>query len=165
MTDRQRRLRNFKALRRTLLVVTFILSLPLICLGQQVRPDKTRKATRAIRKMEDKWTRAVLHRDVKSMDRLLANEYIGVGSNGEVRDKTQTPTDFRSSPLGFDVIALGDFDLRVEGDLYVISGRVRMRVVAEDQSLAHQYRYVKVYVKRRWRWQVIALHMMRLIQE
>jgi len=148
-------------MRRVLLVATFIFIVPTLILCQ-ARPDSTARAARALMRMENRWVRAVLRHDVKTMDRLLAEEYIGVGSDGEVKDKAQTMADFRAATRGFSSVDLDDFDLSVDGDSYVVSGRARVKVRLEDHDLDQQFRYSKVYVKRRGRWQVIALHMNRL---
>jgi ketosteroid isomerase-like protein len=142
-------------MRRILLVATFIFAVPALVLCQ-VRPVSTAKAARALMRMESRWVRAVLRHDVKTMDRLLADEYIGVGSDGLVKDKAQTMADFRAATRGFSSIDLDDFDLSVNGDSYVVSGRARIKVRLEDHDLSQQFRYSKVYVKRRRRWQVIA---------
>jgi hypothetical protein len=151
-------------MRRILIVATFIFTLPapVLC---QARPDSAAKAASALMRMEGKWVRAVLRHDVKTMERLLADEYMGVGSNGEVKDKAQTIADFRAARRGFSSIDLDDFDLRVEGDSYVVSGRARVKVRLEDHDLDQEFRYAKVYVRRRGRWQVVALHMTRLGEE
>jgi ketosteroid isomerase-like protein len=148
-------------MKRILLVATFIFTLPtpVLC---QAYPDNTAKVARALMKLEDKWARAVLRHDVKAMDRLLADEYIGVGSGSVVKDKAQTMADFRAATRRFSSIELGDFNLRADGDSYVVSGRARVKVKGEDHDLNEQFRYVKVYVRRRGQWQVIALHITRM---
>lgn len=124
---------------RILLVATFILSLQMAALCQ-ARPDHTVKA------------------------RLLADEYIGISSNSEVKNKAQAMTDFRAAPRSFSSIDLDDFNLRADGDSYVISGRARVKVRWEDHDLNQQFRYAKAYVRRRGRWQVIALHMIGVVK-
>lgn len=146
---------------RILLVATFIFALPASALCQ-AHPDNTARMARALMKLENRWVRAVLRHDVKTMDRLLADEYLSVGSDGEVRDKPRTMADFRSSSLSFAAIKLDNFSLRVEGDMYVVSGRAIVKFKTEGRNLGGQFRYAKTYVKRRGRWQVISMHTTRL---
>ena len=150
-----------------LIVLAFAVSMPSFAHGGQSQhsADDTARVVQAVMKLERKWVSAILRHDVKTMDRLLADDFIGVGSGGVVRDKIQTMADFRSSPASFTAIDLDEFNFRVDADSYVMSGRARVKVRLEDQELSQQFSYSKVYVKRRGRWQIIALHMARLTEE
>lgn len=148
-------------MKRILLVAAFTLCLPLAALCQQVRPENIAKAARAIMKMEGKWVRAVLRHDVKTMSRILADDYIGVSSGGEIKDKAQTMKDFKSAALSFSAMDLSDFDLHAEGEMYIVTGRALVKATVGSRDLDGHFRYAKTYVKRRGRWQVLALYITR----
>ena len=152
-------------MKRILFVAIFIVALPLATFCQQPYPNNAAKTARALMKQESRWVRAVLRHDVRTMDKLLAYDYVGVSSGGDVKNKAQTMADFRSAPVRFLEIKLDDFNLRVEGDSYVVSGRAKVKARVGDQVLFQQFRYAKIYVKRRGRWQVIEMHMTHVTEE
>ena len=75
-------------------------------LGQQQIASKDQKssAEQAIRQLDSERIQAQIGADTVALDRIYADDFIGVGPSGTVRNKAQVITDFTSGSLKFQSI-------------------------------------------------------------
>ena len=118
------------------------------------RGGNTSKALVQVMKLEGRWVRAVMRRDVKALGRILADDYVGAGSDGEIHNKAQTLAELRSAPVGFKSFTQDGFDVRFDGDTATVTGRATVTVLLEDEAVSTLFSYTRVYVRRKGRWQV-----------
>src|SRR5215207_11479455 len=103
---------------RAFVIAAFVLSFSTHAPGRSPRQrgGDTSKALVQVMKLEGRWVRAVMRRDVKALGRILADDYVGTGSDGEVHDKARTLAELRTAAVGFESLKPYDFDVRVDGD-------------------------------------------------
>lgn len=83
----------------------------------------------------------------------LADDFIFTGTTGEVKNKPQFIELIK--PLHFVGNIINDnLQAQVFGDTAVVTGRI---MKAKDNVIVEQFRYTSRYVKRKGRWQVLAL--------
>jgi beta-lactamase regulating signal transducer with metallopeptidase domain len=104
---------------------------------------------------------ANIARDTSVFERLLADDYIGTGPNGEVTNKAQDIAEVKRQDLTITKAEIDDFRARVDGNSAVANflGTVFFTANGEDSTV--QYRYTCSFIKRNGRWQIIAIHMSR----
>jgi len=102
-------------------------------------------------------------RDAASMDRMLADDYMGTGTDGSVWTKDQilelVKSDERSSAVS------DDWKVRVYGDVVVVMGRYTFKMQLEGKEVTGQERFTDTWVKRAGRWQCVAAHASRITQK
>ena len=76
-----------------------------------------------IRKLDNERIQAQIHADAASLERIYADDFIGVGPSGTVRTKPQVISDFRSGDLRFQSITTDDVRVRVYGNAAVVRRR------------------------------------------
>src|SRR6186713_1665022 len=76
-----------------------------------------------IRKLDNERIQAQIHADAVALDRIYADDFIGVGPSGRVRTKAQVISDFTSGDLKFQSITTDDVQVRVYGNAAVETGR------------------------------------------
>jgi ketosteroid isomerase-like protein len=108
-----------------------------------------------VMRLEGRWVKAVMRRDVKALGRILADDYVGTGSDGEVHNKAQTLAELKSAAVGFKSFKQDGFDVRFDGGTATVTGRATITVLVEDAEVSGRFTYTRVYVRRRGRWQVI----------
>jgi len=98
-------------------------------------------------------------RDTSVFERLLADDYIGTGPNGEVANKAQDIAQVKRQDLTITKIEIDDFRARIDGNSAVTNflGTIFFKAHGEDSSV--QYRYTLSFVKRNGRWLLLASHM------
>src|SRR5829696_1925022 len=141
---------------RAFVIAAFVLSFPTHAPGRQARRQggDTSKALVQVMKLEGRWVKAVMRRDTKALGRILADDYVGTGSDGEVHDKAQTLAELRSATVGFKSFTQDGFDVRFDGDTATVTGRAAVTVLVEDEAVSTLFTYTRVYARRKGRWQV-----------
>jgi len=90
---------------------------------QSARGNHRTSVEEAIRKLDNERIQAQIHADATALDRIYADDFIGVGPSGRVRTKPQVISDFTSGDLKFQSITTDDVQVRVYGNTAVETGR------------------------------------------
>ncbi len=139
-------------------VVTF--SVAAIASGQEhgaIR-DPRMMVEQAIRKLDNERIQAQIHADAAALERIYADDFIGVGPSGTVRTKPQVISDFTSGDLKFQSITTDDVRVRVYGNVAVETGRSTMNGQDKGNTVPHDTRFTRVWVKQEGRWRLVANH-------
>lgn len=108
-----------------------------------------------MRELETHWQEALTRRDVAMLDRLMAEDYVLTTVSGEVVNKARVLAEVKSSNATPEVRNT-DVTVRVYGDVAVVTGLVLIFGRFNNQDVRTQSRYMKVYVKRKGQWRVVA---------
>src|SRR6187399_498753 len=112
----------------------------------------------ALRQLDQERIQAQIGADAAALDRLYAEDFIGIGPSGTVRTKAQVIADFTSGSLRFQSITTDDVRWRVYGDTAVETGRSTMNGQDRGKTVPRDNRFTRVWVKRLGRWQLVANH-------
>lgn len=111
-----------------------------------------------IRKLDDERIQAQIHADAAALDRLYADDFVGVGPSGTVRTKPQVIADFTSGTLKFQSITTNDVQVRVYGNTAVETGQSTMHGDDKGKTVPENTRFTRVWVKQHGRWVWVANH-------
>src|SRR6516162_9069894 len=111
-------------MRRTLVIAVLGLTAPSIALGQKQSASGNQRSSveQAIRRLDNERIQAQIGADVVALDRIYADDFIGVGPSGTVRTKTQVISDFTSGDLKFQSITTDEVQIRVYENAAVETG-------------------------------------------
>lgn len=119
----------------------------------------------AVKQIEGKYADAVKRQDTLALGNILADDFIAISSRGEVRNKAQEIADIKASPdFAVEAFELDHLNVRVFKGTAVVIGRSKLKVSYKGQSSTSQFRYTRVYLKRRSGWQAIAQQLTRILQ-
>src|SRR5437588_4752718 len=115
-------------MRWTLVIAVLPLTLTSIALGQEQSANRDQRSSveQAIRQLDNERIQAQVHADAAALERIYADDFIGVGPSGTVRTKPQVISDFTSGDLKFQSITTDDVRVRVYGNAAVETGRSTM---------------------------------------
>ena len=116
------------------------------------------KVEQMIRKLDDERIQAQIHADAGALERIYADDFIGVGPSGTVRTKPQVISDFTSAALKFQSITTDDVRIRVYGNAAVETGRSTMIGQDEGKIVPRDTRFTRVWIKQQGRWRLVANH-------
>lgn len=146
-----------------LLVALVITAVPSIILCQTVRnPLDTQKgAAQEVLKTEQEQREAYLQRDITKIERFVADEFIF--TNGRDIGNKKALITFLKSAQADPTLTLTAEETRVaiNGDTAIVTGRRVERRRREDnnrEGVAYA-RYMRTYIKRQERWQLLAEHL------
>jgi len=148
-------------------IAVVILGAMSIAFGQRqgARRDKT-SVEQAIRRLDNERIQAQVHADATALDRIYADDFIGVGPSGTVRTKPQVISDFTSGDLKFQSITTEEVQVRVYGNTAVETGRSTMTGQDKGKDVPRDTRFTRVWVKQRGRWRLVANHYsIRIMQQ
>jgi len=122
------------------------------------RRDENRVVEQAIRKLDNERIQAQIHADAAALERIYADDFIGVGPSGTVRTKPQVISDFTSGDLRFQSITTDDVQVRVYGKAAVETGRSTMDGQDKGKTVPRDTRFTRVWIKQQGRWRLVANH-------
>ena len=145
---------------RTLVVSVLVLAASAMAQvpKQSVGKEQRSSVEQAIRKVDDERIQAQIHADAAALDRLYADDFIGIGPSGTVRAKPQVISDFTSGHLKFTSITTEDVRVRVYGNTAVETGRSIMDGNDQGKTVPRDNRFTRVWVKQQGRWRLVANH-------
>ena len=117
----------------------------------------------ALKQLDQERIQAQIGADAAALDRLYAEDFIGIGPSGAVRAKAQVIADFTSGNLRFQSITTDDVQWRLYGDTAVETGRSTMDGQDRGKTVPRDNRFTRVWVKRLGRWQLVANHYSLLV--
>jgi uncharacterized protein (TIGR02246 family) len=147
-------------MRLTLVVGVVVLTAPSIALGQEQGASRDQKSSveQAIRQLDNERIQAQIGADAVALDRIYADDFIGVGPSGTVRTKPQVISDFTSGDLKFQSITTDDVQVRVYGNTAVETGLSTMIGQDKGKAVPRDTRFTRVWVKQQGRWRLVANH-------
>jgi ketosteroid isomerase-like protein len=169
---RLRRLQNFEEenqMKRILAVAVLVAVATSLALGQMAdKQEKTKGGKvgveQALMQMERDWTEAGLKKDAATLDKILADDWVGQGPTG-VATKAETLADLKSGDYKLESQTLGDMKVRVFGDTAVVTGSDDEKSSYKDKDTSGHYTWTDVFVKRQGRWQATASQGTRMTQQ
>ena len=111
-----------------------------------------------IRKLDNERIQAQIHADATALDRIYADDFIGVGPSGTVRTKPQVISDFTSGNLKFQSITTDEVQVRVYENTAVETGLSTMVGQDNGKAVPRDVRFTRVWIKQQERWRLVANH-------
>jgi RNA polymerase sigma factor (sigma-70 family) len=98
------------------------------------------------------WVDAIPRRDAAVVNRILADDFEGVDTAGNLFTKASYLPDLRNGAFGVQTIELDEIKTRLFGETAVVTSRIK---IAGHPTRG---RMTNVYIKRQGRWQCVASH-------
>jgi uncharacterized protein (TIGR02246 family) len=147
-------------MRRTLVIAVLGLTATSIALAQKQSASRNQRSSveQAIRQLDNERIQAQIGADAVALDRIYADDFVGVGPSGTVRTKTQVITDFTSGDLKFQSITTDEVQVRVYENTAVETGLSTMVGQDKGKAVPRDTRFTRVWVKQQGRWRLVANH-------
>ena len=115
----------------------------------------TQKDESDILQVKEQWSRAIQAGDAATLERLLANEYVFVDSNGTTLNKAQEIARYQSGEVRFSSFSTSDKNVTVFIGGAVVTGRATVKGKFKKEDISGDYRFVDVIEKRKNAWQPV----------
>jgi ketosteroid isomerase-like protein len=125
---------------------------------QSARGSHQTSVEEVIRKLDNERIQAQIHADALALDRIYADDFIGVGPSGRVRTKPQVISDFTSGDLKFQSITTDEVQVRIYENTAVETGLSTMVGQDKGKAVPRDTRFTRVWVKQQGRWRLVANH-------
>jgi ketosteroid isomerase-like protein len=115
-----------------------------------------------IEALEEQWRNAQLSNDVSVMDRLLADDYVGISASGTIETKPEALALRRAGAIHITNLDLNDLKVRVYGDTAVVTSRADLQGTSGASDISGKYRYTRVYNRRLGQWKIVSFEASRI---
>lgn len=121
----------------------------------QARPLAQKEQLLAV---EREWDDAVVERDTKVLDRVLADDFRLIWIDGSVSNKAELIAAVTKRKAAIDPFSTEDVQVRIYGDTAILTGRFTQTARLGARSETNSFRYTDVYVRRAGRWRAVSAH-------
>lgn len=110
-----------------------------------------------IDQLEDGWRTAALNGDAKTMDSLLADDYMAITAAGTLQSRDETLANLRSGRLHFTSLTITDRKVRFYGTTAVVTSLATIEATNPEGPVTGDYRYTHVYVRNaQGQWKIVS---------
>jgi ketosteroid isomerase-like protein len=113
-------------------------------------------------RLSSAWDKAIVRKDTAAIADNMSEDFRQIASNGDVANKETFVHSITAANLTIDPYTVEDFDVRVYGDVALLSGRTRMTGREGGAPFTTHYRYIDVYVRTNGTWKVCSVQTTRL---
>ena len=115
-----------------------------------------------IETLEEQWRQATVNNNIGEMNRLLAEDYVGITSNGTVENKQQAIAQRSAGTIRILKLDITDTHVRVYGDTAVVTSQAQVQGTNGTSDISGQYRYTRVYNRRLGQWKIVSFEASRM---
>ena len=148
-------------MKRTSIIAALVLSAVSSAIAQQ-QSAQTRDAAsteQAVQQQDQVRIRAQITADTIALRRIYADDFLGIGPTGVVRNKAEVIADFTTHALTYQSITTAEVRVRVYGNTAVETGRSTMVGQDRGKDVPRENRFTRVWVMTDGRWQLVANHL------
>jgi len=113
-------------------------------------------------RQSENWDKAIVRKDKTAIAGNMAEDFRQISSSGEVADKETFVRDITAEDLTIDPYTVEDFNVRVYGDVPLLSGRTHMAGHEGGKAFKTQYIYIDIYRRVGGKWLVCSVQTTRL---
>jgi ketosteroid isomerase-like protein len=129
----------------------------LLSVGYVVRAQHsgTAEAERYIKESERQWAESVANGDATVIERILADDFVGVDPDGSFYNQAKMVADTREAPKYFVSNHLNEVEVRFYGDAAVAQGSESW-VRRAGAPLRGRFVWTDTRIRRNGKWQIVA---------
>jgi ketosteroid isomerase-like protein len=105
----------------------------------------------------DAWDKAIVRKDRAAIESNMADDFRQIDGAGNVETKQSFVDDIVSPDLRIDPYVVEDFEVRLYGDVALLSGRTRMTGAYQGKPFTSHYRYIDIYVRCDGAWKIVSV--------
>jgi hypothetical protein len=106
--------------------------------------------------LEQEVGRAISRLDRSALDRLLADEFVGITTQAQVLTKAQILASLTPADYQIESFVNEDITVTVYGEMAVARARGIAKGRYKGKDTSEEFRYMRVWIKRYSRWQAVA---------
>ncbi len=120
-----------------------VVLLPLMAFAQHRERKRAERAE--IGRLEQEWRQAQVTGDIPEMDRLLAEDFLGITAAGRVVTKAQQLDRMRTRQIDLHRLDMSDTKMKISGNLAVVTSLAALDGIMDGHPIKGWFRYTRVY--------------------
>ena len=124
--------------------------------GSATTSDILAEMAHEVERLERQLVAAIATTDLSTYDRIVADDYLVVQASGVELTKAAVMESYRDGTRGYRDLRLSDVKVHLYGDTAVVAARSTSWRRENGREVPNDVRYVRVYVRRRGKWQAVS---------
>ena len=121
-------------------------------------PASTENVEQVITGLEKDWTTAIVNKDTATLDKLLADKFVGTSPTAHTYSKTDAIDDLKNGTYVVTVMDLDELSVNVFGNTAIAFASQEEKSKYDGKDTSGHYHYTDVWVKTDGKWQAVASH-------
>jgi ketosteroid isomerase-like protein len=113
---------------------------------------KTPSTADAIKQIEHEWTDAAKAADADKLGQILADDWIGLGTDGKTTNKNDFIAGYTSGKSKMESFDFGAMSVKVMGNVAVVQGSDTEKSMADGKDTSGKWAWMDVFEKRDGKW-------------
>ncbi|MBI5068396.1 MAG: nuclear transport factor 2 family protein [Deltaproteobacteria bacterium] len=110
----------------------------------------------------DRWDRAIVRKDRAAIEANMAEDFRQIDGAAGVETGRSFVDGLMDPALRIDPYQVEELEVRLYGDVALLSGRTRMTGSYQGKPFESHYRYIDVYVRRGGAWKIVSVQITRV---
>jgi len=106
----------------------------------------------------ERFKKALFDSDAGALQEIIAEDYRGFDLQGRPQDIEMVLEAYRPGGVKLDRYDVEDLELRILGDVGILTGRGRIRGTYADHEFEHRLRFLDMYICREGAWRLYLSH-------
>lgn len=136
--------------------------LPSCMVNPRLNSDDPARTKAALSRQADQWDKAIVRQDRAAIESNMADDFRQIDGAGDLEDKASFVEGLMSPKLQIDPYTVEDSDVRLYGDVALLSGRTKMTGQYDGKPFQSHYRYIDIYVRRDGRWRIVSVQISKI---
>ena len=111
-----------------------------------------------VAQLADTWATAELQRDTAFLEKLLADDFVGVGPLGFLLTRQEWLARHQTGDLKYTAHTLDEARVRVHNEAAIVIGRLTQEATYRGNPVNAQLRTTLVFIHQHGQWQLAGLH-------
>jgi ketosteroid isomerase-like protein len=137
------------------LFVVSLIALSVLPFFGQAQAD-TASVQQTLMQMERDWGQAAAKNDTATVDKFVADDWVGIDFEGKSITKAEAMADMKSGASTTQSYEIGPMKVRVLGNTAVVTGSDTEKSTYKGKNSSGKYVWTDVWVMRDGRWQAVA---------
>jgi ketosteroid isomerase-like protein len=146
---------------RTAVIILALIVAQACASGSGSADDRTRTIA-LLTKTADDWDKVIVRKDRAAIEAKIADDFRQIDGGGNVETKASFVEGLMSPELEIDPYTVEDFDVRLYGDVALLSGRTDMTGRYSGKPFTSHYRYIDIYVRRDGAWKIVSVQISKI---
>ena len=108
-------------------------------------------------RLSDAWDAAIVRKDEKAIADNMAEDFRQIDGYGNLETKSSFVAGIVDPKLTIDPYTVEEFEVRLYGDVALLSGRTHMTGRYDGKEFESNYRYIDIYVRRNGVWKIVSV--------
>ena len=119
--------------------------------GQATKPAAS-NAAEAVRQLERDWSTAQKAVDIEKLSQILADDWMGLGSDGAQSNKKSYLNDVKTGANKLESFEIGPMDVKIIGNVAIVQGSDTEKSSNKGKSTSGKWVWMDVFENRNGNW-------------